>query len=88
MTTNSVEQILELMNNGYTSCELSKHAMREVGGLVSAINHLANIILDIAGQDGVYGNQLNEANEWLDIVVPLLQDNITKEEWLNYMSGE
>ena len=87
MTTNSVEQILELMNDGYTSCELSKHAMREVGGLVSAINHLANIILDIAGQDGVYGNQLNEANKWLDIVVPLLQDNITKEEWLNYMSG-
>jgi len=88
MTTNSVKQILELVQDGYTSCNIDKHAMREVGGLVSAINHLANIILDISGQDGVYGNQLNEANDWLDRVVPLLQDDLTKEEWINYMSGE
>ena len=40
--------------------------------LAIVVNHLANIIIDVAGQDYVSGNQLNTANDYLDKVIPLL----------------
>ena len=30
MTANSIEQIVELLDDGFTSCEVSKYAMKEI----------------------------------------------------------